>query len=115
MSLGRGQGHFCKKDCFCCHNQYMPLTLYAVADPGFPVGGRRPVGGGGAPTSDAYTFRQKRMGKRKKLILLGGVRWWRPPRAANDMSPRSGYLNARDHFKVKVISESNCKCLDLND
>ena len=26
-----------------------------VADPGFPVGGRRPIGG--APTSDAYTFR----------------------------------------------------------
>ena len=31
--------------------------------------------GGGAPTSDAYTFRQKRMRKQKKLILLrGGAR-----------------------------------------
>ena len=30
-------------------------------------------------TSDAYTFWQKRMRKRKKLILLGGVRWRCPP------------------------------------
>ena len=38
----------------------------AVADPGFPVGE--------APTSDAYTFRQKHMRKRKKWILLSGAR-----------------------------------------
>ena len=48
-------------------------TYLTVADPGFPIGGaltRR-----GAPTSDAYTFWQKR----KKLILLGGGRRRRPP------------------------------------
>ena len=33
----------------------------SVADPGFPVGGRRPIGG--APTSNAYTFWQKHMRK----------------------------------------------------
>ena len=43
----------------------------SVVDPGFPVGrGADPLGG--APTSDVYTFWQKRMQKRKKLILLGG-------------------------------------------
>ena len=32
--------------------------LRSVADPGFPVGrGADPLGGGGAPTSNAYTFR----------------------------------------------------------
>ena len=36
----------------------IPLT---VADPGFPVGGRRPVGG--VPTSNMYTFWQKCMRK----------------------------------------------------
>ena len=38
------------------------MTLKSVADSGFPVGGRRPVGG---PTSDANAFRRKRMQKRK--------------------------------------------------
>ena len=34
----------------------------------------------GVPTSDAYTFQQKCMQKRKKLILLrGGARRRRPP------------------------------------
>ena len=46
-------------------------NLIAVADPGFPVGGGGPTHWG-APTSDAYTFWQKCMQKRKKLILLGG-------------------------------------------
>ena len=41
-----------------------------VADPGFPVGGGATRWG--VPTSDAYTFWQKLMGKRKKWILLGG-------------------------------------------
>ena len=52
--------------------------MCTVADPGFPIGGggHRPIGG--VPTSDTYTFRQKHMQKRKKLILLGGVRRRRP-------------------------------------
>ena len=43
--------------------------------------GGRPVGG--ALTSDMYTFRQKCMRKRKKLILLGG-RTGGTPGSAND-------------------------------
>ena len=45
----------------------------SVADPGFPIGGA-PTHWGGAPTTDAYTFWQKHMRKRKKWILLGEVR-----------------------------------------
>ena len=33
------------------------VTYMAVADQGFPVGGRALVGGGGAWTSDVGTFR----------------------------------------------------------
>ena len=66
------------------------VAHYTVADPGFPVGGgRRPVGG--APTSDAYTFRQKCMQKQKKLILLGG----RVP-AAPSPDPPMLYIQAMD-------------------
>ena len=53
------------------------VSMKAVADPGFPVGG-----GGGAPTSDMGAFWQKRMQKRKNWILLGG-RQWCPPGSAN--------------------------------
>ena len=44
--------------------------LFPVADPGFPIGGAPTLWG--APTSNVYTFWQKHMRKRKKLILLGG-------------------------------------------
>ena len=57
--------------------------ITSVADPGYSVGGADPLGGGGAPTSDAYTFRQKQMRKRKKLILLGGAPA-APPGSANE-------------------------------
>ena len=46
------------------------LVLCPVADPGFPVGG------GGAPTSDVGSFRQKCMRKRKNWV--GGAHWRRP-------------------------------------
>ena len=45
----------------------VPIT---VADPGFPVGGRRPHGG--APTPEAATFRKICMSKRKNLDPWGG-------------------------------------------
>ena len=39
--------------------------------------------GGGAPTSDAYTFQRKRMRKQKKWILLGGHTPAAPPGSVN--------------------------------
>ena len=45
----------------------------SVAEPGFPVGGGQPSSGY-VPTSDAGTFRQKRMSKRKNWVRLGGGR-----------------------------------------
>ena len=67
-------------------NQYAYYDItslwYSVADPGFSVWGA--LTHWGVPTSDAYTFRQKHMQKRKKLILLGeGARRRRPPGSAN--------------------------------
>ena len=51
-----------------CHIFGSPKGQWRIQD--FPLGVPRPVGG--APTSDAYTFRWKHMRKQKKLILLGG-------------------------------------------
>ena len=59
-------------------NMRSNCDMFSVADPGFPVGG-------GAPTSNAYTFQQKCMRKRKKLILLGGGAA-APPESANGFS-----------------------------
>ena len=42
-----------------------------MVDPGFSVGGKVPIPLG-APTSDAGTFRQKRMRKRNNWVPLGG-------------------------------------------
>ena len=45
-----------------------------MPDPGFPFGGYQPVGGeGGALTSDAGTFWQKRMQNRKNWVPSGGL------------------------------------------
>ena len=43
---------------------------YAVADPGFPIGGRAPIRG--AWTSDVGTFRLKVYAKMKELGHIGG-------------------------------------------
>ena len=56
-----------------------------MADPGFPVGGRRAVGG--APTSDVGTFWQKHMQKQKKWIPLRGEALVAPPGSANAYEP----------------------------
>ena len=44
-----------------------------VADPGFPVGGRGPRGGG-AWTPEAATFHKICMSKRKNWVPWGGAR-----------------------------------------
>ena len=44
---------------------------HAVADPGFPIRGRRPRRG--APTPEAATFRKICMSKRKNLDPWGGA------------------------------------------
>ena len=53
-----------------------------MADPGFPVGGRRAIGGG-TPTPNVGTFWQKHMQKQKNWILLGGGTPVVPPGSAN--------------------------------
>ena len=45
----------------CTHCNDIEQLRQTVADPGFPMGGCRAVGG--VPTSDAGTFQQKRMQK----------------------------------------------------
>ena len=52
----------------------------SVEDLGFPVGGV-PTPMRAMPMSDAGTFRQKRMQKRKNWVVLGGHRR-RPPASA---------------------------------
>ena len=59
------------------HNSYHTIIQWRIQD--FPLGGGGAPTHWGAPTSDMYTFRQKRMRKRKKLILLGGRAPAAPP------------------------------------
>ena len=47
-------------------HKYINLFEIAVADPGFPVGGRLPRRG--APTPNAATFRKIFMSKRKNEV-----------------------------------------------
>ena len=57
--------------------------IRAVADPGFPVGGRRPVGGRQPPTRTLFSeniCENERNGSR----WGGGGRWQRPPGSANE-------------------------------
>ena len=78
-----------------------------MADPGFPVGGGAdPLGG--APTSDAYTFRRKRMRKRKKSILLGGEgarAGGAPPGSANGITVFS-ITRTLLHVFINIILQS---------
>ena len=43
----------------------------SVVDPGFPIGGA--LTHWGAPTSEAYTFRQKTYAKMKEIDPVGGA------------------------------------------
>ena len=76
--------------------------LVSVADPGFPVGGAPTHWG--VPTSDAYTFRQKRMRKRKKWILLGGRRR-RPLDPAMSLTSIF-FMHDYDILRVGIFPES---------
>ena len=58
----------------------MPVT--AVADPGFPVGGRGPRRG--AWTPEAVAFRKFCMSKRKNLDPWGACAGHAPSRSANE-------------------------------
>ena len=57
--------------------------MIPVADPGFPVGGRRPVGG--APTFNVYAFQWKHA-KMKELDPVGGCAPAVPPGSTNEFS-----------------------------
>ena len=56
-----------------------------MADPGFPIGGRAPIGWGGVHLRH-WCFSVKMYAKMKELGPIGGgVRPARPPRSANDI------------------------------